>query len=573
MRGSICAGAVQFRTGGKNILFDRPAEVLTAHRIAEVRPALARIEAAVASGRYAAGYLAYEAAGAFDPALLTHPPGEFPLLWFGVYERMEERADCADEEDYKVGRWEPLLSKEDYLAAIRRIRGHIAAGDTYQVNFTFPLRADFQGDAGSWFRRLCLAQGSAYGAYIDSGRFTILSISPELFFSLDGNQLTARPMKGTRPRGRWRAEDEAMADALRASEKECAENVMIVDLLRNDMGRISRTGTVRVAILFDVERYETVWQMTSTITSYTDAGLTDLFAALFPSGSVTGAPKIETMKIIRELELFPRGVYCGAVGWLGPGRVARFNVAIRTVTIDNTRGEAWYPVGSGITWDSSASAEFQECYDKAALLTFQRPSFELLESLLYDGSYFLFEEHLHRLFDSAAYFGISADGDAIRTALLDRARDFPAGSLKVRLLVSANGFRIETAPVVKTGRVRLGFARRPVDSRDVFLFHKTTHRRIYDEAKATRLDCDDVLLWNERGEITESTTANVVVDVGGELRTPPLTSGLLGGTFRGDLLRRGQVREAILTRDDVREADRIYLINSVRKWIDVEFID
>jgi len=266
-------------------------------------------------------------------------------------------------------------------------------------------------------------------------------------------------------------------------------------------------------------------------------------------------------------------VYCGAVGWLGPGRIARFNVAIRTVTIDNTRGEAWYPVGSGITWDSSASAEFQECYDKAALLTFQRPPFELLESLLYDGSYFLLEEHLQRLFDSATYFGISADCDEIRAALLDRARDFPAGSLKVRLLVSANGFRIETAPVVKTGRVRLGFARYPVDSRDVFLFHKTTHRHIYDEAKATRPDCNDVLLWNERGEITESTTANVVVDVGGELRTPPLTSGLLGGTLRGCLLRRGQIREGILTREDVRKAERIYLINSVRRWIDVEYID
>jgi len=301
MRGSMRVGAAQFQTGGKNILFDQTVEVLTAHCIAEVRPALARLEAAVAGGRCAAGYLAYEAAAAFDPALLTHPAGELPLLWFGLYDRMEERADRADEASYDVGRWKPLLSEEDYLAAIRRIRDHIAAGDTYQVNFTFPLRADFRGDAGSWFRRLCLAQGNAYGAHINTGRFTILSISPELFFSLDGTQLTTRPMKGTRPRGRWRAEDEAMAGSLRSSEKERADNVIIVDLLRNDMGRVSRTGTVRVASLFDVERYETVWQMTSTITSHTDAGLADLFAALFPSGSVTGAPKIETMKIIRKL--------------------------------------------------------------------------------------------------------------------------------------------------------------------------------------------------------------------------------------------------------------------------------
>lgn len=573
MRGSMRVGAAQFQTGGKNILFDRPVEVLTAHRTAEVRPALARLEAAVSDGRYAAGYLAYEAAGAFDAALLTYPAGDLPLLWFGLYDRMAESADRADEKDYNVGRWDPMLSEDAYLAAIRRIRDHIAAGDTYQVNFTFPLRADFQGDSGSWFRRLCRAQGNAYGAHIDTGRFAILSISPELFFSLEGDHLTTRPMKGTRPRGRWRAEDEAMAAALRASEKERAENVMIVDLLRNDMGRISRTGTVRVASLFDLERYETVWQMTSTISSHTDDGLADVFAALFPSGSVTGAPKIETMKIIRKLEPFPRGVYCGAVGWCGPGRRACFNVAIRTVTIDHMRGEARYSVGSGITWDSSATAEFQECYDKAALLTFQRPPFELLESLLYDGSYFLFEEHVQRLMDSVAYFGISADVNAIRAALLDRARDFPAEPLKVRLLVSSDGFRIETTPMVKTGRVRLGFARQPVDSRDVFLFHKTTHRRIYDAAKASRPDCDDVLLWNERGEITESTIANVVAEVGGKLLTPPLACGLLGGTFREDLLRRGQIREGILTREDIRGARKLCLINSVRKWIDVDLVD
>lgn len=383
-------------------------------------------------------------------------------------------------------------------------------------------------------------------------------------------------MKGTRPRGRWPEEDRRLAAELAASEKDRAENVMIVDLLRNDMGRIAETGSVAVASLFDVERYETVWQMTSTITARTHVAVPAILAALFPSGSVTGAPKVRTMEIIRGLEPFPRGVYCGTVGWWSPGRRAEFNVAIRTVTVDTETGSAHYHVGGGITWGSSAAGEYEECRVKAALLAVRPPRFDLLESLLFDGQYFLLENHLDRLRDSAEYFGFDLDLDAVRRALLDKAAAFVGqpGRYKVRLRVGRSGaVKVDAEPAAPARRMRIGFAREPVDENDPFLYHKTTHRALYEEAMASRPDCDDVLLWNRRGEITESTRANVVLEIDGKSLTPPVCSGLLAGTMRAHVIAEGQIHEAPLTKADVRRAESVRLINSVRKWIDVKFID
>lgn len=338
-----------------------------------VRPALAAVERWVERGRHAAGFLSYEAAPGLDPALITRDPiPGWPLVWFGIFrERVEkELPRTRPEGSYLLGEWRTSISRVAYEKAIQRIREYLAAGDTYQVNYTFRLRADFAGDDGVLYWDLGQAQSASHQAYLKLERHSLLSASPELFFSLREGLLTVKPMKGTRPRGRWPEEDRALAEELAHSPKERAENVMIVDLLRNDLGRISAPGSVEVLRLWEVERYETVWQMTSTVRSRLQegVGLVELLTALFPSGSVTGAPKVRTMQIIAELEDSPRGIYTGCIGFVSPGLEARFNVAIRTAWIDREKGQIEFGVGGGITWDSSPEGEYEECQVKARIL-------------------------------------------------------------------------------------------------------------------------------------------------------------------------------------------------------------
>jgi para-aminobenzoate synthetase/4-amino-4-deoxychorismate lyase len=558
------------RTGSR--WFRNPAEVCVAEHIDEVRPCLAAVAEHVAKGRYAAGYVAYEAAPAFDNALRCHASSALPLVWFGIYDEPVECPNLSDD-SFTVGPWEPSLSRDVYVERVQHLRELIAAGDTYQVNFTFPLRATFRGSAHAWFRALCDAQPTDHAAFLNLGRHHIVSVSPELFVERDGTTLRVRPMKGTAARGRYVDEDEANARWLQSSEKNRAENVMIVDLLRNDLGRISEIGSVRVERLFEVEQYPTVWQMTSTIAAESHASVPDILAALFPSGSVTGAPKVRTMEIIRAFETGPRGVYCGAIGWWEPSGRASFSVAIRTATVDTEKGIAEYPVGSGITWDSSSTDEYDECLAKAVVLTAQRPVFSLLESIRYDGGYFLMDRHLGRLAASARYFDIPCDIYTLRRQLEEAARTYLEEPRKVRVLMDRVGrVNIESEPAPASQPVRLGLARKAVDSSDVFLFHKTTHRAVYEFARASRPDCDDVLLWNERGEITESTTANVVIELDGQMVTPPVSCGLLAGTYRAELLARGEIAEAVIAVEDLARCQAIHLINSVRQWIAVEYV-
>ncbi|MCP4639383.1 MAG: aminodeoxychorismate synthase component I [bacterium] len=566
-------GTAVFTDRSGDEVFTNPKAIIEARSPSEVTDALAQVRDEVARGHTAACFVAYEAAPAFEPKLAVHPADVAPLAWFGIYD--EPSGEQVETHAYDVGPWTPRIDQPRYESAIARIREWIADGDTYQVNFTFPMDASFSGDPLAWYRTLYEAQPTDYAAYIDTGRFQVLSMSPELFFGLDGDRLVTRPMKGTRPRGRWRGEDEQLARDLVSSEKDRAENVMIVDLLRNDMGRVSRTGSVRVPSLFEVERYDTVWQMTSTIKSRTDADVPEILAALFPSGSVTGAPKVRTMEIVRDLECGPRGVYCGAVGWWRPGRRARFNVAIRTVLVDADQGTARYHVGGGITWGSTPEGEYDECLTKAAVLARHAEPFQLLESLLHDGDgYFLLDYHLDRLTDSARYFGYAVDLKTVRTALAREAASLDDGAYKVRLLVNCDGaIHVESDPATPARPLRVGFARAPVDSRDVFLFHKTTRRQVYDSAKASRPECDDVLLWNERGEVTESSSANVAVRIDGQWYTPPVSCGLLGGTMRRHLLDRGDLEERPITKDEALRADAGQLLNSVRKKVNVTLID
>jgi para-aminobenzoate synthetase/4-amino-4-deoxychorismate lyase len=572
--------------------FENPIEVIEANALEDVRPALGRVERAAAEGLYAAGFVSYEAAPAFDRALRVRQKSEVPLLWFALF---DAPADALREESspgaegFQLSTWEPTVTREAYGRGVADVRDAIARGDTYQVNYTFRLRARFQGDDFALYERLRAAQPTRYGAYLNAGRFRVLSASPELFFRVEGRRIVTRPRKGTAARGRWAEEDEEVAARLSSSEKERAENLMIVDLLRNDVGRVARVGSVRVPELFRVERYPTVFQMTSTVEGLLRDGATleEVFAALFPCGSVTGAPKVSTSRLIAELEGTPRGVYCGAVGFVAPGGRAAFNVAIRTVVVDASKGEAEYGTGGGVTWDSTAEGEYAEALDKARLLTEEAGEFELLETLrLEGGEYALLEEHVARLAESAAYFDFATSPCRVREALAAHAESHGARARRVRLLVSrGGGVRVESAeleephaagPFVAGWRTSAGvptvaLARTPVSRRDRFLYHKTTRRTLYEERRAERPGAFDVLLWNEEGELTEFTNGNLVVELGGRLWTPPRECGLLAGTFRARLLRRGEVAERVLRREDLARAARCWLVNSVRGRVEVAF--
>ena len=539
-----------------------------AKRIEEVLSVLEFAESEARSGSHVAVMLSYEAAPAFDSALITHEPTDFPLAWAAVFEN-ESDAVLHESSLVTSNSWTPGVSRGEYEAAVARIRDLIAAGDTYQVNYSFPLTSSFSGDPYAWYRHLYLAQGAPYSVYLDLGRFKVLSLSPELFFERRGNHVVTRPMKGTIARGRWLQEDREFAQRLQQSVKDRAENVMIVDLLRNDLGKVSVPGSVRVSSLFDVERFETVWQMTSTVESTLRDGtsLVDLMTALFPCGSVTGAPKIRTMQIIRELERSPRGAYTGAIGFLRPGGDCIFNVAIRTVVIDTETKVATFGVGGGIVIDSTAEREYEECLVKSRFLHAAPADFQLFESiLLEDGEYFLLERHVQRLRNSAEYFGFRFCEEEIRAALERIAAENVFGSFKVRLTLWKDG-RIETdvSSIQPVGTRRVTLATEAVDSSDRFLFHKTTRRDFYDAQP-------DVIFWNERGEVTESNIANVVVPIDGELYTPPIESGLLPGTFRNHLLAEGKIKERVITIEELQRAKEFFLINSVRKWMNVFFV-
>ncbi len=571
---SGAATGILRRAEGGWWIFAHFAAILSASSPSEVRDVLAEAESAWRRGWHAMGFLSYEAAPACDAALATHPTSPLPLAWFGLC-RQPETVDALPEPSAALPAltWTPDISADAYAMAAERIREYIASGDTYQVNFTFRLNASWEYDPRSFFLHLCRRQPTGFNAYLDMGEHVICSASPELFFSLDREAIECRPMKGTARRGLWCEDDEEKRRGLESSRKERAENAMIVDMVRNDLGRIAAAGSVEVCDIFAVSRLPTVWQMTSTVRARTAASLPEIMAALFPCASITGAPKVRTMQIIRELEDTPRGIYCGCLGSLHPGRRARFAVAIRTAHIDRSRRTIAYGVGSGIVWDSTAKNEHRECLDKALALTAACPEFRLLETILWRPrrGYFLLEAHLRRLLASAAYFDFAADETAIRQALAERAAAFPPQRQRVRLLLARDGaVAVEAVPLAgdRPRRPwRIALAPAPIDAENRFLYHKTTWRRVYEDAKARCPESDDVILWNQKGEITESTIANVVARFGDRLVTPPIACGLLPGILRQRLLQSGRVREAVIRREDIRQADGIWLVNSLRGWL------
>ena len=574
------------RAGGAPLIFGDPLRAVVATRLDAVVSALAEVDAACAAGLWAAGFVTYDAAPAFDPAFVVPGPDAdedaLPLVWFGLYEAPLAHPPLAVAEDVTVpGPWHPETSRVAYETAFAEVQRAIRRGDTYQTNLTMPLTTAWDDGATdvARYERLLAAQGQAFGAYLDLGRHHVLSSSPELFFARTGGRVTTRPMKGTARRGRSSAEDDERLAALRSSEKDRAENVMITDLLRNDLGRVAVPGSVDVPALCVPERYPTVWQLTSTVTADVapETGLAEVFGALFPCGSITGAPKIATMALIAELETSGRGLYCGAIGVVAPGGDATFSVAIRTVVADTEAGTARYGVGSGITVDSTAAGEHDELLAKAAVLAAPAPrTFDLLETLqLEDGQWWQGEAHLDRLAASARYLGRADPGPAARAALDAVVSGHPDGRWRVRLVVGRDGEAHATAEVLPSTPAEpltLVLADGPVDPDEVFLAHKTTWREPYAAHRQHAADrgADDALLWNTRGEVTETTIGNVVLHDDDGWWTPPVTCGLLPGVERGLALAEGRVQERVLTVDALRVAlagsGELWFLNSVRGW-------
>ncbi len=594
----------------RSLLFTKPIAQLTYRAGQEIEAFFRTAQGHLDQGYFLAGWFAYEFGYALEPVLRSFldPQAKRPLARLGVYPAPftidhaapwpEGRpplpfAGAADRpaDQYRIDNLLPNLTPADYLRDLARIKEYIAAGDTYQVNYTLKLMFEFTGSPEALYKALRRNQPVSFSAYLDLGGDRILSLSPELFFRKSGKLCEVRPMKGTMPRGHDEQEDQRFAAALQNDLKNRSENVMIVDLLRNDLGRVSRPGSVTVTKLFTVETYPTLHQMTSSITGRIadHIGLTDLFKALFPCGSVTGAPKIRTMEIIHELEHQARGVYTGAIGYLAPDGDAVFNVPIRTVVLNEGRGEMG--IGSGIVHDSDPEAEWRECLLKGKFLSDPRPDFQLIETILWqrDTGFWLLEHHLTRLAASAGYFDYPADLGAIRRQLQTASAAWEAAAVRVRLLLHQDGrieikaepcdppaaldlpAPIECAPSV--GRPRIIISSQATDSSWPFLYHKTTRRELYSRERQQAVDQGyyEVVFINENGEITEGSITNILIRRGQEFFTPPLGCGLLAGVCRAHLLslHPGLITERPLRREDLAAADAIYLVNSVRGIVQV----
>jgi para-aminobenzoate synthetase/4-amino-4-deoxychorismate lyase len=552
-------------------------EELSTRVAADVPSLVTRAERAASEGLFVAGFVSYDAAPGFDAKLVVRhgEKSAVPLAWFGIFARSRDVELVMAPSHHLVGAWTPLGGANAHRRAVETIKNQIRAGWTYQVNLTERFARTMDRDPFELYRQLAASQRGAYNAFLATSKWAVASASPECFFEMAAGVVATVPMKGTARRGRFPAEDKVAADALTRSPKERAENLMIVDLVRNDLGRVASYGTVAVADLFKLERYPTVWQLTSRVSARLSAssGLTDVFRALFPCGSVTGAPKASTMRIISQLERSPRGLYCGAIGTVLPsehGPVARFSVAIRTATIDKVSGVAIYGAGGGITFDSDADAEWAEIAAKTAVLTFSSGDFGLFETLRYDAStgYLNGRRHLLRLRDSADFLGIPFNLSAAEQ-LMSSARESMPPLARVRLSLSRDGeLSYEAEVLTEDARepLRLVIDSIAIDSRDGRLFHKTTARAPFDAARARYPDVDDVILVNEADEVTETSRANLAVLIDGEWCTPPLACGLLPGVERGRLLEEGRLVERVITRSMCERATALATLSSLRGW-------
>ena len=564
---------IDFKELGLRHLFTKPIKELKTRNLDQVEALLREVEVYQEQGFYAVGYVSYEAAPAFEKKFAVHPAplmGEY-LLYFTIHEEVETLPFPEDYEAVDLpANWKEEVEAPAYQEAIKTIHHHIRQGDTYQVNYTVQLSQELKADPLAIYNRLVVEQKAHYNAFIQHDDVSIISISPELFFEQDDRLLTTRPMKGTTHRGLTNQEDLQEAAWLEADPKNRAENMMIVDLLRNDMNRISEIGSEQVTRLCQVEQYSTVWQMTSTIESRLRAeiDLIQTFRALFPCGSITGAPKISTMEIIQKTEKSPRGVYCGTIGILLPKGKRIFNVAIRTLQMQGD--QAIYGVGGGITWDSKWESEYQETKQKSAVLYRQEPHFDLLTTgRIHQGELTFLEQHLTRLREASRYFAYPFDEPKLLKELQEQLTHVdPNLDYRCRIALQKNGttqLEITELTDLPTNYLQAQLTEQKLDLATPFTYFKTSQR-----AHLAAKDNEQIFYLPD-GSLLETTIGNLVLEIEGQLYTPPAHLPLLDGIYRRHLLETQQVEEKLLTLNDLTDADRIYACNALRGLYELDF--
>ena len=564
---------IDFKELGRRLIFSQPVKELKTRELAEVRAILQEVEDWQKKGFYAVGYVSYEAAPAFEEKLQVHKApllGEY-LIYFTIHDRADEAPfPLAYDEVEMPAQWQSLTTEQEYEKAIATVHHHIRQGDTYQVNYTVQLSAELNPqDSWAIYNRLVVEQNAAYNAYVEHDEQAILSISPELFFEEHRGELTTRPMKGTTNRGLTVAADLEQADWLRQDPKNRAENMMIVDLLRNDMNRISEIGSERVEQLCQAEQYSTVWQMTSTIKSQLrpEIGLGEIFQALFPCGSITGAPKISTMKIIKETEKAARGVYCGTVGICLPDQRRIFNVAIHTIQLED--GKAIYGVGGGITWDSTWESEYIETQQKSAVLYRKNPQFVLITTgKIEEGRLTFQDQHLKRLREAARYFAYPFDEEKLKVELNQTLAELdPSTDYRLRISIAKSGkmtCKLEKLQALPEAFCKAILVPQNTNLQRPFTYFKTSYRPHLD------LGQQEQIYYNSQGQLLESSIGNLVLQLDGHLYTPPVELGLLDGIYRQHLLATGQATERSLSLDDLKSAEKIYACNALRGLYELE---
>jgi len=554
----------------------------------EVEEKLQEIEQLIQPNYYAVGYISYEVGYIVNPRIrdLLHDMNSIPLLCFGIYRQKIEVYDdvfgkvlnnFVSQKHVKISDCFLNMTKEQYVDRLLKVKEHIINGDTYQINYTLKYKFRHGGSPLKLYADLRQWQRVEYGAFLDFPQLSILSRSPELFVHKQGSQIYTKPMKGTRERGDTPEQDKINFDFLSTDEKSRAENVMIVDLLRNDLSRISEKGSVKTTDLFEVQTFETLHQMVSTISAKVDnqLTLTKLIQEIFPCGSITGAPKIRTMEIIRDLELEARGVYTGAIGYIDSKKNMIFNVPIRTLSLSSD-GNGELGVGSGVVYDSDPELEYEECLLKGKFFTQHSDDFGLIESLYCDADgYRYLDLHMRRLNKSATFLGFQINCQQLESDLLSQSARIDSPT-KVRLVLNRSGvYNINCMPIKENKQRKIvALSMEPVKSNNLMLQHKTTQREFYDKAyqQYSGKGYYDVVFTNEYGEVTEGTFNNIFIRKGAKWYTPPIECGVLPGVQRQAILASSDIyaQEMTLSVDDLQGADEINLTNSVRGMVPIE---
>lgn len=568
-----------FKTGEgntNNLSFSNPESIITTNELSRINDCLEEIDIAVDKGYYAAGYISYEAIYAFSKEKKTSLKNRMPLIWFGLFKNPSKNHAPDTHEPFEIGKWEISVSKSQYKQDFDKIMAAIHKEEVKEINYTAPFYTHFKGNSFAYYQQLKAAQNSRYSAFLSIYGFDILSVSPELFLEIDQNEIHIRPMKGTAHRGLTYEQDVQQKKWLENSSKNKYENSLTIAAMMQELESITVPHSISTYDSFSIEKYPTLYQMTSAAKGEINPSIhtMEVIKTLFPCISIAGVPKEKGIHLISQIENTPREVYCGTIGYITPDKNAVFNVPIRTVWIDQVQKRAHYNAGGAVTQYSHANEEYEEILTKAKVITWKQPDFQLLETMaLYEGEFFLLEKHIKRLKKSATYFDFPFPLQEIKYKLQKIRESHSKDNLRVRMTVSKGGnSEIETVPLPKNNNEtqKVALAKSPIQKENIFYYHKTTNRALYENFKKPFENYFDVLLWNEDNEITECTLGNIVIEMEGKLYTPPVSSGLLAGTFRDFLLKKGEIIERKIFKNELQTATQCWLINSVRKWVKIE---